>query len=229
MTLQLTGCLSLTEALLEEETEAVTDNSAPNSGSTSNASASQLSSAGSSGNFTTAMVRNQLNDTSASSSATVLVYMNGSDLESEYSEATTDLSEMVSATHTDSLNVIVQTMGTKKWDSQYGISSSRTERYRVTSSGLTLVDDSLSQLDCTAAATLLDFINWGVANYPADRYILMFWDHGGGPIYGFGYDEWNSDTYAALTLDEIQLALASSGVKFDFIGMDCCIMSCLET
>ena len=59
--------------------------------------------------------------------------------------------------------------------------------------------------------------------------MLVMWDHGGGPVYGFGYDEFQSD-YAALTLDEIQEALeANNNVHFDFIGMDCCIMSSIET
>jgi len=37
-----------------------------------------------------------------------------------------------------------------------------------------------------------------------------------------------SDEYASLTIDEIQSALKEAGVFFDFIGMDCCIMSSLE-
>lgn len=160
---------------------------------------------------------------------TILVYMNGSDLESDYSEATTDLSEMVAAGSSDKVNLVVQTMGTKKWNSKFGISSKRSERYEVNGNGLTLVDDSLGQLDCTRSETLSDFIKWGVSKYPADRYILLFWNHGGGPIYGFGYDEWNSDEYACLSVDEMKTAFKEAGVVFDFIGLDCCIMSCLET
>lgn len=187
------------------------------------------STAGNSGIFTKSMVRGKLNNTQNAKSATVLVYMNGSNLESDDSEATTDISEMVAANYSSDVNIVIQTMGTKKWNSKYGIASNKSQRYQVVEDGLKLVDDNLPQLDCTEAATLLDFINWGVKNYKADRYILMFWDHGGGPVYGFGYDEWNSDSNATLTIDEIKLAVNNSGVKFDFIGMDCCIMSCLET
>lgn len=160
---------------------------------------------------------------------TVLVYMNGSDLESEAQEATSDLSEMVAgAGVSDKVNILVQTMGTKSWDKKWGISSKRTERYKLDGTGLKLVDGSLKQLDCTKASTLADFITWGATNYPADRYMLIFWNHGGGAVYGFGYDEWNSDEYAALTIDEMQEAFKQAGVFFDFIGMDCCIMSSLE-
>lgn len=160
---------------------------------------------------------------------TILMYMNGSNLESEDQEATTDLSEMIQAAGvSDKVNILVQTMGTKTWDKKLGISSKRTERYKLDGNGLTLLDGSLPQLDCTKTSTLSDFIKWGTRAYPADRYILLFWDHGGGAIYGFGYDEWNSDESAALTIDEMQQAFKEAGVFFDFIGMDCCIMSSLE-
>ena len=158
---------------------------------------------------------------------TIYVYMNGSDLESDSGEATTDLAEMVKAGGSNKVNVLVQTMGTKKWNN-YGIASNRSQIYSVDGDGLKLVKDDLGQLDCTSSDALSSFIAWGNANYPADRNILIFWDHGGGPVYGFGYDEWNSNEYASLTIDEMQTALSRGGVFFDFIGMDCCIMSCIE-
>ncbi|MDO4182628.1 MAG: clostripain-related cysteine peptidase [Coriobacteriia bacterium] len=158
---------------------------------------------------------------------TVLVYMNGSNLETEAGEATDDIAEMISAGTSDKVNVLIQTMGTKQWQ-KYNISSSHTQRYKVENGGLTLVDNTLDQMPCTEANTLSSFIEWGAKNYPADRYELIFWNHGGGPVYGFGYDE-TGDTEDALTIDEMQAALSKGGVYFDFIGMDCCIMSSIET
>ena len=164
----------------------------------------------------------------AASGATVLVYMNGSDLESYSGEASTDIREMLESNIGKNVNVIIQTMGTSQWQA-YGIASDHAQRYRVNQGKLELVDDSLGQLDTTSADTLSDFISWGTKNYPADRYMLVFWNHGAGPVYGFGYDEFQDD-YAALTLDEMQTALKNnSNVHFDFIGMDCCLMSSLET
>lgn len=159
---------------------------------------------------------------------TILVYMNGSNLESDDGEATTDLSEMVAAGSSDKVNIVVQTMGTRSWEKKYGIAANRSQIYEVNGNGLKLVKDDLGQLDCTREKTLSDFIIWGAQNYPADRYALLFWNHGGGPVYGFGSDEWVKDEYAALTIDEMQSAFKTAGVYFDFIGMDCCIMSCVE-
>lgn len=121
--------------------------------------------------------------------ATVFVYMNGSDLESEDGEATEDLCEMLAANISSQVNVLVETIGTKSWSKRLGIASDHTQRYKVEAGNLVLVDDSLGQLDCTSPDTLADFISWGAENYPANRYILIFWDHGAGPVYGFGYDE----------------------------------------
>lgn len=160
---------------------------------------------------------------------TVMIYMNGSDLESDDQEATTDLTEMIRAGSSDQVHVVVQTMGTKSWSKKYKIASNRSQRYEITDGGLKLLQDDLGQLDCTTSQTLGDFVKWSAATYPADRYILMFWDHGGGPVYGFGYDQWNDDEYACLSVDEMQEGLRNAGVYFDFIGMDCCIMSTLET
>lgn len=159
---------------------------------------------------------------------TVLIYMNGSNLESDGQEATKDLSEIVAAGYSENVNILVETLGTKKWDKKFGISSERTQIYKVNERGLTLMKDDLGQLDCTEEESLRDFIIWGVQNYPADRYILHFWNHGGGPVYGFGYDEWVKEEDATLTIDEMQNALKAAGVYFDFVGMDCCLMSCLE-
>ena len=158
---------------------------------------------------------------------TILVYMNGSDLESDDGSATADLAEMIGAGSSSKVNLLVETLGTKKWQKKYGISSKETQIHKVDKNGLTLVRDGMGQLDCTKAETLADFIKWGTTNYPADRYILLFWNHGGGPVYGFGVDQYQ-DEYESLTIDEMQKALAASGVYFDFIGMDCCIMSSLE-
>lgn len=160
--------------------------------------------------------------------ATVLIYLNGSDLESQGGAASADIDEMLASGIGANANVVIETLGTKEWQ-DHGISSDHTQRYLVNQGKLELVDDSLGQLDTTSADTLADFISWGVENYPADRYMLIMWDHGAGPVYGFGVDEFQEEG-EALTLDEIREALdANANVHFDFIGMDCCIMSSLET
>ena len=161
-------------------------------------------------------------------SATVMIYMNGSDLESKSGEATRDISEMIASGIGEKANVVIQTMGTKKWH-DYGISSKTAQTWQIKDGSLKLVRDDLGQLDCTEEKTLSEFIDYGKKNYPADRYIFIFWDHGAGPVYGFGYDEWQAEE-KSLSLADISKAFSdNSDIHFDIIGMDCCIMANLET
>ncbi len=157
---------------------------------------------------------------------TVMVYLCGSDLESEHSMATADLNEMLHAELDDSkVNIIVETGGAKKWNNSV-ISNKTNQRYRVTSRGLQILDKNVGKKSMVDPNTLVDFIKYCAKNYPADRYMLIMWDHGGGAISGYGYDQTASGT---MTLDKINNALKKGGVKFDFIGFDACLMATLET
>ena len=76
--------------------------------------------------------------------------------------------------------------------------------------------------------TLTSFIKWCAKNFPANRNQLIFWDHGGGSISGYGYDE-KFKSSGSMNLAEINQALKKSGVTFDFVGFDACLMATLET
>ena len=80
----------------------------------------------------------------------------------------------------------------------------------------------------TKPDTLTGFIQWCNQNYPANRRELIFWDHGGGSISGYGYDEKNPGS-GSMTLSGINQALKNAGVTFDFIGFDACLMATVET
>ncbi len=161
-------------------------------------------------------------------SATIMIYMNGSDLETMDGQATCDIAEMLSSGIGDHVNVILQTMGTREWQ-DYGISGQTAQTWRIRDRALTLIRDDLGQLACTSSGTLSEFIGFCKKTYPAERYLFLFWDHGGGPVYGFGQDEWQ-DPEESLTLAEISGAFSEHpDIHFDIIGMDCCIMASLET
>lgn len=158
---------------------------------------------------------------------TVMIYMCGTDLESKYGMATSDLSEMVKANISDKVNVIVETGGCKAWKNSV-VSSSVNQIYRVHSGGLERLEDNFGSKAMTDPDNLRDFIKYCSKNYPANRNILIFWDHGGGSISGFGYDEKTRST-AAMSLSQINKALSEAKQKFDWIGFDACLMSTLET
>ncbi|QTH43089.1 hypothetical protein J4772_00980 [Cohnella sp. LGH] len=168
---------------------------------------------------------------------TILVYMNGSDLESTWDEeyeaysgaASTDLEEMMEGLSGDDVQVIVETGGTLNWANSQ-ISGEQNQRWLVKEGGLNHVAD-IGAKSMGDAQTLADFVTWGVKNYPANNYSLIFWDHGGGSVLGFGSDElFDGDS---LTLDEIEAGLAAAfeitGKKLELVGFDACLMATVET
>jgi hypothetical protein len=58
--------------------------------------------------------------------------------------------------------------------------------------------------------------------------MLIFWDHGGGSLTGYGYDEKNASS-GSMSLAEIDGALKDAGMKYDFVGFDACLMATYET
>ncbi|NLD30285.1 MAG: peptidase C11 [Clostridiales bacterium] len=156
---------------------------------------------------------------------TLMLYLIGSDLESQSGMATSDLNEILHADLTNkNLNIIVQTGGTKRWANNV-MSSRNIERWQATSRGLSRMD-TLRSADMTKPEVLSSFIQYAAKAAPADRYMLILWDHGGGSVTGYGRDE----LYPNGTMDtaEVAKALKAGGVKFDFVGFDACLMATLE-
>lgn len=157
---------------------------------------------------------------------TIMVYMCGTDLESKSGMASNDLQEMAKATIGKNVNLIVYTGGCKQWKNNV-VSSNTNQIFKVENGGLvTLVKDA-GNASMTSPATLTSFIKYATQNYPANRYDLIMWDHGGGSISGFGYDEKNK-TSGSMTLKGINEALKNAGTTFDFVGFDACLMATLE-
>ena len=78
-------------------------------------------------------------------------------------------------------------------------------------------------VDIASGDTIGDFLTYGVQNYPADRYIVIFFSHGGGTIKGFG---------AGTTISEMQKAFhtakTATNKEFDIIGFAACLMGTAE-
>ncbi|SCX90289.1 clostripain-related cysteine peptidase [Butyrivibrio sp. INlla14] len=157
---------------------------------------------------------------------TILVYMCGADLESRSGMASKDIQEMLSARLGDKINLILYTGGAKQWQNNV-ISSSTNQIYQVKDGKLICLNDNLGSVPMTKPDTLSGFIKWGAKSFPADRYELIFWNHGGGSTGGYGYDE-KFPTAGAMSLSGINKALKDGGVTFDFVGFDTCLMATVE-
>ena len=161
-----------------------------------------------------------------SDQVTVMVYMCGSDLESRSGMATRDLGEMSKATLSDKLNLVVCTGGCRQWQNSV-IRSDVNQIYTFRDGSLVNTGKTLGSGSMTSPDTLSGFISYCVENYPATRYELIFWDHGGGSLSGYGYDE-RFARGGSLTLSAISEVLGASEVKFDFVGFDACLMATVE-
>ncbi len=157
---------------------------------------------------------------------TLMVYMCGTDLESKYGMGSSDLAEMASATLSDKVNIIVFTGGCKQWKTS-GISNSYNQIYKIERGSMRTLVQNAGTDSMVKPSTLTSFIQFCTQNYPANRNMLIFWDHGGGSISGYGYDEKNPMA-GSMTLQGIDQALKNAGTTFDFIGFDACLMATLE-
>ncbi len=158
---------------------------------------------------------------------TIMIYMCGTDLESRSSMATKDLVEMTKANLSDNVRIIVYTGGCQRWNNSV-VSSDRNQIYEVKKGGLERLSADMGNAPMTDPQTLTSFIQWCSKRYPANRNELILWDHGGGSVTGYGYDE-KYPRSGSMTLAGINEALKNGGVTFDFIGFDACLMATLET
>ena len=162
---------------------------------------------------------------------TVMFYMIGTDLQSQYGMAIKDIYELLEGMDGNNINVVLQTGGCKNWHDRT-FSNSVVERWYITSEPLTRLKNA-GKVSMTNPKTLTDFIEYSADNFPANRYVLIFWDHGGGSEAGFGYDE-NYPNSGSLSPDLLAKALGDvnvkgNNIKFDFIGFDACLMANVET
>ncbi len=157
---------------------------------------------------------------------TLMVYLCGTDLESKNAMATADLSEMARARYGSDLHVIVFTGGCSAWQNKV-VSSQKNQIYEVRDGGVVLLEEDMGNKSMTDPSNLSSFIRYCASKYPSNRNELILWDHGGGSVSGYGYDEKNKKS-GSMSLSGIKRALEEGGVKFDFIGFDACLMATAE-
>ncbi|MBW1786071.1 MAG: hypothetical protein JRK53_05545 [Deltaproteobacteria bacterium] len=81
------------------------------------------------------------------------------------------------------------------------------------------------EVDMADPDTLLDFVNWTISNYPADKYALVIGDH------GYGWKGMAVDTTSHgdfLKVKELKDALTSVPVMIDLLAFDACLMQMVE-
>ncbi len=176
----------------------------------------------------------------------VMLYFDADD-ETLEEDMLTDLNEAEIAGSTNRVTIVAQV---DRYDGGYSGQGdwTSTKRFLVTK------DDNLRKLHSTELAdigelnmadgdTLVDFVSWAAATYPADHHALIMSDHGAG--WPGGWNDPSSEVDLAnqvplaasmgdmLFLNELHDALATiqaktSIGKLDVIGFDACLMSTIE-
>ncbi len=167
---------------------------------------------------------------------TVLVYLNAAnDL---YTYGLLNMNQMEKLAASTDCRFVVQW---KQYRRLYPEASfDGTRRYLVTPDNSNsqvnsqVIQDLGTGVDMGQAQTLRDFVTWGVKNYPADRTLLVVWDHGDGwrPARSFQTPaatraiSWDDEFSTAIDVWDMHTAL--QGIKLEAIAFDACDMQMAE-
>jgi hypothetical protein len=168
---------------------------------------------------------------------TVMIYLDSdNNLESA---GINDINEMEMVGSTPDVNIVVQADRIPGYD----ISNSNwttTRRYYITRDTDPMQINSqfsdLGELNMGDPQTLIDFTDWATINYPAKKYLLVIWNHGGGfrsianTVKDIAWDDTSGGD--RITMPELEDALsaisAQIGENIDIVGMDACLMAMTE-
>ena len=167
---------------------------------------------------------------------TVMIYLDSdNNLESA---GINDINEMEMVGSSSKVNIVVQADRIPGYD----ISNSdwtTTRRYYIMQDNDPFLINSefndLGEFNMGDPETLIDFASWAVTEYPAKKYLLVIWNHGGGfrsPAYSKGIAQDDTSGKDIITMSELEDALSAISVQMgkniDIVGMDACLMAMTE-
>ena len=138
------------------------------------------------------------------------------------------------------VQVVLETGGCKAWHNNEGetrttdrdIRIDKLQRwsydpYESLDTAMIRLKDEAPLQSMADPKTLADFIRWSKANYPAKKYLLVLWDHGGGSRTGIFVDELFKNDI--MYLYELEQALKDGGAGLEAVLFDACLMANIET
>jgi len=174
-------------------------------------------------------------DCEAKKKWTIMVYINADNSLDRY--GTYDMIEMEKVGSGKDINIVTQ----------IDRNELPARRYYVTKrSENPVVDDwnissknvaELGEVDMGDYNEFVRFAEWGIANYPAERYMIIMWNHGNGwsknknsqLVKGISFDDESGNN---ISTDQMAFALAkinqAAGGKLDILGVDACLMQMIE-
>ena len=158
---------------------------------------------------------------------TIMIYLEGSNLESDGGIATTDLLSLDAAKiDLEKTNILIYTGGTKKWHNDF-VKNDENAIFLFTKDGYKKLK-TYEKLNMGDPATLSSFMQYAYENYPAGHYNLILDDHGAG-IAGAIVDDFTQDL---LSLEDFGTAMKNSPFneknKLDTVLFRTCLNGTLE-
>ena len=164
----------------------------------------------------------------AEKKVTVMLYLCGADLESKGGEGSETISDILkSEFNRDAVNVVALLGGSARWQTGYSPKALTLLTFEGSRRPTKVAEWSPASMG--DPATLTNFLAYCKENYPAERYDMILWDHGGGPNLGICQDEtFRKDS---LSMHEVAQALKDSPFAnkgLDIILFDACLMGSAE-
>jgi len=147
-----------------------------------------------------------------------------------------DIQEMEKFGSNEDVNVVVQFDGYDPLGTQRIYVEKNTGTPATGNTFNSPVLEDMPEQDMGSTDTFVDFVTWGMENYPAEHYFVILWNHGSGwskeqsiLTKSISYDD-TSGNYIrtnelAGALDEI---VAQTGKTIDVLGFDACLMGMYE-
>lgn len=167
-------------------------------------------------------------DNKAQKEWTFLLFLNGHNNLDSFGEY--NINQMEEVGSTDQLNMVVQWASLENGQTRRLLVQKDNDKNTVTSPAV----ESLAPVDMGDYKQLIEFIRWGVQNYPAKKYMIAVWNHGNGwyrlnqgqTPRDISYDDLTGNQ---ITTEQLGLAMAEAakiiGHKVDIYGSDACLMA----
>ena len=163
---------------------------------------------------------------------TIMVFVNGKNNLEQY--ALKDMNEMEAIGSSDQVNVVTEIGRIAGYDSSDGdwqgsrrfLVKKDSNPNKVTSP----VVQNLGKVDMGDYKHLIEFGNWAKANYPAQKYMLIVWNHGSGWDKNLNLDKgisYDDETGNHMSTPQLGLALKGMG-GINVYGSDACLMQMPE-
>jgi len=172
---------------------------------------------------------------------TIMVFLNADNNLERF--GISDFNEMETVGSSDDVNIVVQFDRADSYDTTNG-DWTGTKRFFVEKDNTSAIASkmvmNMGEVDMGDYNEAIDFFKWGADNYPADRYMFVYWNHGAGwikdgeenvneVVKGISYDDESGNHIDSIGMKKAADAMAAHiGRKVDITAFDACLMGMVE-